>query len=100
MVVLLRIRAHHRTPDGTQPSTVKGGSMRVNLSEGRAEVVLSERNLKTMVRAYELGLNPDLIRKQEDGTVITIHIESDEEHYKDASPERREGSKEIQRLLA
>ena len=62
-------------------------------------VLISARNLRTMYKALEHGLCPDLCRKQEDGTSLFIVVEPDERHYKGASEERKKGSSEVQRLL-
>lgn len=73
--------------------------MKVSTDGNSIIVALSERNLKTMAKAFALGVSPDLIRTQEDGRVVRIVVEPDAVHYKDASVERQKGAPEIHQLL-
>lgn len=73
--------------------------MNVSKVGNHVRVTLSERNVRTMAKALDLKINPDLGRVLEDGTLMDLHVESDEEHYKNASDGRKAGSKEIQNLL-
>lgn len=74
--------------------------MKVSTNGNVVSVVLSQRNLDTMVKASQLGLNNGLLRVQDDGICLAISVESNEKHYEGASEERKAGSKEVQRLLA
>jgi len=59
----------------------------INLGQGTANVTLSERNLRDLLRAYEVQPNNTVLRRRcEDGTLLYITVESDEKHYVGREP--------------
>jgi hypothetical protein len=59
----------------------------INLGQGTANVTLSERNLRDLLRAYER--NPrtaSLCRLCEDGTHLYVTVEGDDQHYVNRHP--------------
>lgn len=56
--------------------------MNINNNGNRVHVTLSVRNLRDLVRAVERGDTAALRRTCEDGTTLTVEVESDEDHYR------------------
>ena len=46
-------------------------------------ITLSERNLKQLQKALDMGFASGLVRRCEDNTLLHVRAESDAEHYKD-----------------
>jgi hypothetical protein len=54
----------------------------INLGQGTANVTLSERNLRDLLRAYERNPHTaSLHRLCEDGTFLYVTVQADDVHY-------------------
>ena len=63
--------------------------MNINLLMGgsTANVTLSERNLRDLLRAFERNPHTASLRRQcEDGTLLYVTVEADERHYNGREP--------------
>lgn len=61
--------------------------MNINLGQSTANVTLSERNLRDLLRAFERNPHTASIKRLcEDGTTVYVTVESDDEHYRGRKP--------------
>lgn len=56
--------------------------MNVTQSGSRIALTLSERNLRHLLLAFTRGLPYGLVRRCENGLIMTVDIEADESHYR------------------
>jgi hypothetical protein len=56
--------------------------MNINNGQGVANVTISERNLRDLLRAYEAGQVASIRRVCEDGTALYLTVEPDDIHYR------------------
>lgn len=61
--------------------------MKVEVSPRKVRVILSKRNLLSLLDklSWEQSART-IVREQEDGTLLVVTAETDEEHYTDRSP--------------
>ena len=50
-------------------------------------VTLSQRNIESLQAAMVAGPRPTIMRTQEDGTLLCVRLESNEDHYKSREKE-------------
>jgi hypothetical protein len=60
--------------------------MQILKTENRVYIVLSQRNIRHLLQAFERGYTQGLVRRCEDGTTLFVQVESDETHYQGRQP--------------